>query len=303
MRWLGLFGIALTAFLGCSLEDALENAPCNDDDDCLGEYTCVRTAHQEATLDVGWCRPEGQCAPGVQEGCVSPSGTCQNFLTVATDPDSGNVYCCDANGVEPTVTNVSADFTSAQCVACDPNLCNGEEDATEECAVGEPRCVAVQGEVCGCRVPENQIENSDCNDASDCGEGFVCTRTLEQEAESSENEPLEENQAIQPGWCRPSDAPECVSGEQVGCSTTMNDGCPSPQTLTCTEAGRCYCCADPADTSSRVAHVYAETSAGESAACVDCRRDDCTNPGDTCTSLENPACQIVSGVCGCLPEA
>ncbi len=293
MRWL-ILAFTFATFAGCSLADSLENAPCDGDDDCLGSYTCVKTVHQTASALPGLCRDDGKCAAGQQEGCVTAAGSCTDFqLTVVTDESTGASYCCATGGAaNPSVT--MADGASARCVACPSDLCTG--DADEPCSEGDARCVVTSGG-CGCRVPANEIENSDCVDAATCGEGFVCTRTLEQEAEP--DEPLPEEQEQEPGWCRPDDMPECVGGSQVGCRTDGTMGCLSSQNYSCTATGRCYCCDDPADSSNFTVHVYTETGSGESAACIECRRSDCAT--QTCTLLEDASCVVSSGVCGCTP--
>lgn len=295
MRWLGIFAIVVASFVGCSLEDALEGAPCNSDDDCLGEQTCVKTAHQEAAEAAGLCRSDGQCVAGEQEGCIASGGTCENFLFFVTCIEGTDTcYCCDSS--DASLTNFSEDMRSAQCVSCPTDLCSGNGDATESCSEGEPRCVVMQ-DTCGCRVPEDRIENTECDDASSCGEGFVCTRTLEQQEEPEEE--LPENQAVEPGWCRPAQTPECAGGQQEGCRT--DDSCSGVDlrfTANCTSTGRCYCCGDPASNDFNV-HVYTDTAMGESAACVECPKS-CDPGTSTCTMLEDPECVVTSGsVCGC----
>ncbi|MEM9460992.1 MAG: hypothetical protein AAGF11_42905 [Myxococcota bacterium] len=203
MRWLGIFAIAAASFWGCSLEDALEGAPCNSTDDCVGEQACVKAP----AADVGECRSDG-------------------------------------------------------------------------------------------RLPSDQVENNECDDDSSCGAGFVCTRTLEQQQEQQEQ--LPENQAVEPGWCRPAETPECVQSEQVGCRTDGScSGVDLRFTSNCTSTGRCYCCGDPASSDFNV-HVYADTAMGESAACVGCSKSACETGTTTCTVLEDPDCQVSAGsVCGC----
>lgn len=262
MRWIAIFGITLATFVGCSLEDALENAPCDTDDDCVGGQACVRTAHQTAIADLGICRSDGQCAAGEQEGCATnPDGTCSDYLLYAICSDgTGACYCCDS--MDSVVIADPLDPSSAQCLSGD-------------------------------------ITNSECSTASDCagGMGFVCTRTLEQEAEP--DEVLTEEQSVEDGWCRPTSAPDCVGGEQEGCRT--ESGCPGSGLLEVCAGSRCYCCDSPANTNEFEAHVYTDTEAGESAACVECPRD-CVAGEEPCTTLEDPACVISSGVCGCKPS-
>lgn len=263
MRWIVVLGITVATFAGCSLEEALENAPCVADEDCLGEQTCVKTAHQEATGQNGLCRSAGGCWAGEQEGCVTRSdGTCDYLFYVICDDASGTCYCCE--GQNAIVIIDPADPSSAQCMSGD-------------------------------------VIDSECDVDTDCagGQGLVCTRTLEQQAEPASAESLPENQAEEPGWCRPSTAPECVQGEQEGCRT--DSGCQSSQTRKCAENGRCYCCDTPTDTNQFEVHVYEEADdQGSSAACVECPRN-CTSGTDTCTDLEDPTCEVPSGVCGCTP--
>lgn len=290
MRWLIALGLTFITLAGCSLEEALENAPCESDDDCLGEQTCVKTAHQLANNVAGWCRSDGKCATGEQEGCIS-NGTCSGIMSLITDA-SGNSYCC---GASDATLLPSDDFTSAQCVSCPTDLCTQGGDATEPCSAGDSRCVVEAGAQCGCRVPAAEIENSECETDETCGEGFLCVRTLEQLAEPEESLPEERDQ--ESGFCRPTEAPECASGLQEGCRTEA--GCDSGQTEICA-GSRCYCCDVPTNSSEFNAHVYMETELGESAACTECPRSPCTMTS-TCTELEDPTCVVSSGVCGCLP--
>lgn len=298
MRWIVVLGITLATFAGCSLEEALENAPCMTDEDCLGAQSCVKTAHEEASNEAGLCRSSGTCLAGQQHGCITNSSDgCDAAVLVrhcAVIDGAELCFCCE--GSQASISNVSADRTSAQCISCPSDLCTG--DASEACLEGDARCVVDGTGTCGCRVPADQIENSECEDDASCGEGFVCVRTLEQEAEPAEAESLLENQQQEPGWCRPLDAPECAGGQQEGCRTDSTQGCPSSQNYSCTKDGRCYCCADPASSSFSV-HVYAETAAGESAACVECPNN-CMSPTPyACTEVEDAGCMVESGVCGC----
>lgn len=296
MRWL-ILAFTFATFAGCSLADALENAPCDSDDDCIGDYTCVKTLHEEANAESGLCRSDGKCVAGEQEGCVTAGGSCTSYLlTVVTDEATGVSYCCDTGGAnDASVTQ--ADGSSARCIACPSDLCSGSE-ASEPCSEGEARCVVAPESTCGCRVPANEIENSECDDASTCGEGFVCTRTLEQEAEPDELQP--EDRLVEDGQCRPEDAPECVTGVQEGCRA--ESGCPGSGLDYQCAGTRCYCCDSPANSNEYSVHVYADTELGESAACVECPKSDCMT--STCTALEDPTCELTGGtVCGCLPAA
>lgn len=297
MRWISIVAIVSIALLGCSLEDALEGAPCNSVDDCVGEQACIKSSENS----VGVCSSNGggdgggECAAGQQDGCIVASdGTCENFMyvTCAAD-DQSSCFCCAE--YDSRVTHISEDMRSAECVSCPTDLCYGNA-ASEICVDGDARCELADDAVCGCRIPANQIENSECDDATTCGSGFVCTRTLEQESEP--DEALPEEQREEPGWCRPDDETECVSGFQEGCRT--ESGCQSGSERC---AGtRCYCCNSPANTTDFDVHVYAQTSMGESAACVDCPKQACiANNTSACTLLENPDCIVSSGVCGCTP--
>ncbi|MCA9709983.1 MAG: hypothetical protein KDK70_29360 [Myxococcales bacterium] len=295
MGGLGALALALTLVpsCGCSLEDALENAPCESDDDCLGSQACIKTVHQAATGGVGWCRSDDKCVAGQQEGCIAADGACTLLpLYVVTDPATQISYCCEANGANiEDLAVVDADGSSARCLACATDLCSDQGDLSEPCSMGEPRCTIIQ-DTCGCRIPEAQLENSDCDDDATCGEGFVCTRTLEQMAE-----PDDVQSAVEPGWCRPQDAPECVAGQQEGCRSTQ--GCSSGEEQC---AGQfCYCCASPANSDQFSVHVYMED--GASAACIECDRTPCTG-GYTCTEIDDMGmgCDIPQGeICGCRP--
>ncbi len=211
MRWLAILGISLVSLSGCSIADALENAPCDSDDDCAGSYTCVRTQHQMLAVPMlpGLCREDGQCASGTQEGCIAPDAvaSCSSLTKVCVESTT-TCYCCDTGGsTDVSLTNFSADGTSAQCVTCPVDLC-AEGAASETCYQGDPRCTLAEGQSCGCRVPADEIENSECEDDSTCGDGFVCTRTLEQEEEPAEAGINGQDIAEEPGWCRPEEAPE-----------------------------------------------------------------------------------------------
>lgn len=295
MRRIILLGLTIASFLGCSLEDALENAPCESDDDCTGSQACVRTLHQTNVGELGWCRSDGRCAAGEQEGCLSANGSCTASALYGVTASNGSIYCCATGGSSDATLVFGTDPSSAQCVVCPSDLCYEQGDASEPCSVGDSRCVEVSNG-CGCRVPANEIENSDCVDDETCGEGFVCVRTLEQAAEPQES--LPEDQMQEPGWCRPTDMPECASGLQQGCST--ESGCDSGQYQRCAGT-RCYCCETPTNSTDFNVHVYDETELGESAACIECPRTDCPTT-ETCTELEDDTCMPTgSGPCGCLP--
>lgn len=298
MRWLAILPLALLPFVGCSLAEALENAPCDSDDDCLGDYTCVKTLHQSHNALPGLCRDDGQCAAGTQEGCIAAGGGCEApFPTVLTpvNDGSGNVYCCETVGNAEATLIVADDFSSARCIACPADACMAP--ASEPCGEGDARCVVEEGSGCGCRVPAADIENSLCDDAESCGEGFVCTRTLEQEEEPDEE--FAGDQEIERGWCRPLEAPECVGGQQEGCRT--EDACVSEHTFDCVGT-ECYCCDDPTNSTDFAVHVYAQTDDRTSAACIECEKAACPTT-DTCTLIDN-GCLVEAGeICGCMPEA
>lgn len=296
MRRIILLGLTIASFVGCSLEDALENAPCESDDDCTGSQECVQTEHQASVGELGWCRSDGKCAPGEQEGCLATGDSCGTSYTLyPVMASNGSSYCCETGGASDATATPSADGSSARCVVCPSDLCYEQGDATEPCSVGDSRCVEVSNG-CGCRVPADQIENSECEDDATCGEGFVCVRTLEQATESQET--LPEDQMQEPGWCRTTN--ECASGLQEGCTT--EGSCNSGQYQRCAGT-RCYCCETPTNSTDFNVHVYDETELGESAACIECPRSECTTT-DTCTALEDASCVISGGgPCGCLPEA
>ena len=183
-----LQAILLGSVAGCYSPDTLENAPCETDEDCLRGYRCIKTLHQQAMSLAGWCRNDELCAEGEQEGCLTTEdGECPRAdLTPVSDPMSGNTFCCRTNdSIDPWIHIVSSDFSSALCGTCPSDLCPQDRVL---CRTGEPRCQLVEG-LCGCRTPDAQIENAECASDQTCGEGFSCTRTLEQEAE-----PLEETQ-------------------------------------------------------------------------------------------------------------
>ncbi len=290
-----LLTLVLSSAPGCYGPDTLENAPCDTDEDCLRGYRCIRTLHQQAKSLVGWCRSDGACAEGEQEGCLAAEdGQCSRAdLTPVTEPMSGNAFCCSTeDSINPWIRIASSDFSSALCGACPDDLCSNDQVV---CRIGEPRCQLVQ-DLCGCRTTDAQIENADCGSDQTCGEGFTCTRTLEQEAEPLERDPSE--QAQEPGWCRPQESSGCVGGRQEGCRTDV--GCLESQISSCTTEDLCYCCDTPPSTDVEM-HVYAVDAQRSSAACIGCRRADCGEAFETCTVLEDPQCEVLEGVCGCMP--
>lgn len=260
-----IFALTLAPSAGCSLESSLENAPCKSDDDCVGEQTCVGVPQAAS----GLCRSDGSCVPGEQEGCIADGESCTGGLVPVMDGD-GVAYCCST------------------CV---------EGAETEPCLVGGGRCIATAGTLCGCQVPASEIEDTPCDDAASCGEGFVCTRTLEQEAEPLEVQP--EDQMVEPGQCRPEEAPQCVTGLQEGCRA--ESGCPGGGLDYLCAGSRCYCCDSPSNSNEYSVHVYAQTELGESAACIECSRDACETTS-TCTAIEDSDCIVANGeACGCMP--
>jgi hypothetical protein len=290
MRLLTILGVLAAAFAGCSLADALENAPCNTDDDCLGDQSCVRTLHTETLGGTGTCRSDGTCAAGEQLGCIVDGGGGCDIPYTVTPASNGSSYCCD--GFESSISAVSEDGLSAQCLSCASDLCESGEEA---CVMGDARCTLVDA-LCGCRVPDDAVENSDCADASTCGEGFVCTRTLEQEAEPAED--TQTNQAEQPGSCRPEASPGCAIGEQDGCRKD-SDSCTNGLTSICS-GSLCYCC-EPPVASGYSTFIYDIAADESSAACTWCPTGDC--PGaNACTAESDADCIVPGGeLCGCTP--
>jgi hypothetical protein len=253
MRRIILLGLTLASFVGCSLEDALENAPCESEDDCAGSQACVQTEHQANTGQLGWCRSDGSCAAGEQEGCLAGSG-CSSGSPVTGG--SGASYCCPYAVSGEVIVIEAADQSSAWCLTTD--------------------------------------EIVTCDDDTECPVNISCVRTLEQQAEDAQElEPAD--QPAEPGWCLPGG---CLGGSQEGCSISTGESCGSGLTSACA-GSRCYCCETPVS-SGYTARVYAETELGESAACVAC--PDCPNY-DPCTELEDPACILMDGACGCLTAA
>jgi hypothetical protein len=190
MRWLILLGITFTTLGGCSLEDALENAPCETAEDCLGSQTCVRTQHQLANESVGLCRSNGECAAGEQEGCVATGTGCSfSSSLTAVMASSGATYCCpNSFSGEGTIVVEATDQSSAWCITVDQIVM--------------------------------------CDDDSDCVSGVACVRTLEQEAEDT-RELEEEDRPQEPGWCLPDG---CLAGSQEGCRIATGESCSSDLT-------------------------------------------------------------------------
>jgi hypothetical protein len=191
MRWLILLGITFTTLGGCSLEDALENAPCETAEDCLGSQTCVRTQHQLANESVGLCRSNGECAAGEQEGCVATGTGCSfSSSLTAVMASSGATYCCpNSFSGEGTIVVEATDQSSAWCITVDQIVM--------------------------------------CDDDSDCVSGVACVRTLEQEAEPDEMDVGERE--VEPGWCLP-DGCLGGSQEGCRTEESCGSGFSSPQT-------------------------------------------------------------------------
>lgn len=287
LRWWTILGVTVAAAYGCSVADSLEGAPCNTADDCAGDQSCVLTLHAMANGEVGVCRSGGGvCDPGQTVGCVANGDVCDNFLSTVAGPDGLN-YCCDSSDA----TILDADGSSAHCSApCDPTLCSGIE---EECTEGQPRCTVVEG-ICGCRVPDDQVENSDCEDDTTCGEGFTCVRTLEQQEEPSESS--NSTMAEQLGTCRPNADTECALGQQDGCQKDSSTSCGSGL-IEVSNGPISYCCASP-DGSGFTTEIYQVSGDEREVACTWCATD-C--PGaSACTELSDPGnCTLTNGLCGC----
>ncbi len=73
-----LAALAVGALLGgaCLDEDLTLNAECIDGEDCASSQTCVATPEQTQNGLNGWCRPNSDCAPGEQPGCVCDAAQC-----------------------------------------------------------------------------------------------------------------------------------------------------------------------------------------------------------------------------------
>ncbi|MEM6989780.1 MAG: hypothetical protein AAF721_04770 [Myxococcota bacterium] len=289
-RIIAALGVAAAAAFGCSLASALENAPCNNSEDCLGDYTCTRTLSQDIA-EPGLCRLDGACAPGLQAGCpIEPDADCDIGLNEFCSPDTGVCLCCAGSASADIFVGVAGDGVTPLCVSC-PDDCEGDQ---EPCLAGSEGCEAGEG-MCGCFRPDSAIENSSCIDDESCGSSFQCVRTLEQEAESAANEPEPSEQAEEDGVCRPIDDPTCLADRQIGCRS--DNGCNGAVLLQerCTSTGNCYCC-----DISVFSRVYAEAQDGSSAACTEC--PGCMVGEVACTVLQNPSCTPTDGACGCMPE-
>ncbi len=287
LRWWTILGATAAALYGCSVEDSLEGAPCNSVDDCVGDQACVQTLHAIANNLPGVCHSGGGvCEPGQTVGCVAAGDVCDNFLATVAGPN-GVSYCCETSDS----TIMDADGQSAVCSApCDQSLCTSGQ---ETCTDGQPRCVVVEG-ICGCRVPDDQVENSDCVDDDTCGEGFSCVRTLEQATESQEASAATQMQ--QTGTCRPDSDLQCALGQQDGCQKDPNASCSSG--LSSVDNGPLsYCCQSP-DGSGFTTKIYQVSADEREVACTWCSVD-CAM-GTACTELSAPGnCTITSGLCGC----
>ncbi|MEM7151704.1 MAG: hypothetical protein AAF799_02635 [Myxococcota bacterium] len=167
LRFVALIGLALAASFSCSLDDALANAPCESNDDCLGAYTCVKTVHNS---QVGLCRDDGQCAVGQQEGCsTNGDGTCDNFLTSVCSLDNPqDCYCC------PSGTDLVAVDAASGTAACIGNEIQNEPcDGDAACGAGftctrtlEQEAESAEAET---RKEEQEEEDGWCRPDSDPG--------------------------------------------------------------------------------------------------------------------------------------
>ena len=293
--------------LPACLAESLENAPCITADDCAGNYQCVYTETQRlAPNGVGFCRPDGACAVGLQDGCAAAGNNClDDALDDVCDPETDLCFCCNLDTSTSSVPNpasvaaigdIAADGSSAVCIVCPDSNC---EPPLEPCLAGEDRCeIDDSDDHCGCRVMEEDIENSECDVDGDCGADFLCVRTLEQLAEPEEA--LNENQGQELGLCQPDDDPACANGLQNGCAiATGFDSCTGGLLNICNEAGQCFCCASQTEASGFSHHVYAVAADGSSAACTACPYCD---QGNTCTRETDATCELDAGsLCGCTP--
>lgn len=293
MRLPALLLLLSAVGLGCGIDEALVGAPCGSDDDCPN-LSCVRTATEVAADEPGLCSEDGACVPGEQAGCQTNSnGTCSSSSLVAAMADDGASYCCSVGGGgTATVVGLAEDGT-AECFSC-PSCTSGNQ---ESCMAGEARCEVEDGAPCGCRATEDALLGQPCDTDDDCG-AAVCVRTLEQEAEPMEPQPVD--QTIEPGVCR-EDASSCEG--QLGCIVPAGNGCSGTTVNIDTLA---FCCPDPAVPSEFDSLPYATTEDRDSVACTACPRecdDDAQgNPQVACTALTDAACSISGGgLCGCAP--
>jgi hypothetical protein len=265
-----------TIALGACIGASLENAPCKTADDCAGSYQCVYTETEKLAADgVGLCRPDSSCAVGRQDGCAVFGNACEDEdLAIVCDPDSDACFCCNlyhdvfdailADDPVAGIGQIAPDGMSAVCVVCRADSC---EAPLEPCLDGDDRCeVDDDDDECGCRVKEEDIENSACESDDDCGGG---------------------------------DYPTCATGLQSGCKiATGYDSC-TDLSQYCNARGQCFCCAPQTEASGFVHQVYAVAEDGSSAACTACPYCD---DGNTCTLETDPTCVLAdNSVCGCTP--
>lgn len=284
--------------LGCGIDDALQGAPCENDDDCPA-LTCVRTAAEKANEEPGTCSEDDSCVRGEQEGCqATTNGGCVNGGLVPATADDGTTFCCAAGSGSPSVISVADDGT-AVCFDC-PTCSSGQQ---EPCKAGDARCEVEEGAPCGCRTTDAALVGDPCETDEDCG-AATCVRTLEQEAEP--NEPLPVDQPQEPGQCRPADMPACAGGSQVGCLLPPGEFC-GGATQEVDVDSLSFCCPEPSNSSEFRALVYQIAGDQSSVACTACARSGCDDAAGNltapqCTLLSDPECEVDPGaLCGCAP--
>lgn len=289
-------GLIIPLFAGgllqsCSLDDVLENAACNNDDDCTSNQACIKTLDQKNDDALGRCRGDGACAAGQQSGCAGTEFECLAGGLSFADFEE-NIYCCDEPG--SVIVEVDANDGTADCLSCAQTLCESSEQV---CTAEDSLCVIDAASRCGCRPTD--IENALCDDDAACGDGFECVRTLEQEAEPSD--PQDNAQAIEKGFCRPVEGgvASCDLGTQPGCRSDAGS-CGSGTTSSALVDGREYCCVTPDEPALSTALVYEIAGDGSSAACTDCSVLDCPSPTKACTMESDTNCNVTD-VCGCTP--
>lgn len=286
----------------CGIDDLLVGAACADDEDCPN-LTCVRTLAQENNDGPGVCSSDGSCVPGQQEGCLAgPDGACGFGLTLAASPD-GPSYCCDSGQSNPTIVQVSEADGSADCFDCPScEFMSG----VEPCFADEDRCeLENEDDPCGCRPTDDSLLGENCDGDDNCGPAGVCVRTLEELEEPAE--PINVDQALEQGVCRPADMPTCMAGGQPGCEVDGTSSCPSGTTEVDVQT-RSFCCRQTANNSAFQSLPYVVSEDLTSVACTACPREDCDDMmGNAtlpvCTSLTDPECIVPAGLlCGCTPE-
>ncbi|MGH1348113.1 MAG: hypothetical protein ACRBN8_41540 [Nannocystales bacterium] len=295
---------ALTLGFACGIDDALVGAPCNEDADCPN-LTCVRTATETAEDEPGLCSADSSCVQGEQAGCAAnTNGLCSGSgLVAAEGPDGGN-FCCPSGSGIPTVIGIAESDGTAECFDCPQ--CGATSSSEESCRAGEARCeLENEGDPCGCRPTDDSLLGENCDDDEGCGSVGVCVRTLEEQAEP--DEPIDVDQTIEQGVCRPTDDPTCLRGGQVGCEVEPGSFCPG-STTEVDVGSRSYCCEQPANNTDFKSLPYLVSSDLTSVACTACPRPGCDDAAGNptrpvCTTLTDPECIIDSGgLCGCTPE-